>query len=95
MVVITAVAFGGESGFLVGAVSMLCSNIFLSQGPWTPFQMFAMGVIGFLAGVLFRKGGAPPELGGPLYLRRHLRVLHLRRYYEHLQRFPGPGQHHP
>lgn len=56
MVVITAVAFGGESGFLVGAVSMLCSNIFLSQGPWTPFQMFAMGVIGFLAGVLFRKG---------------------------------------
>jgi energy-coupling factor transport system ATP-binding protein len=26
------------------------------QGPWTPWQMFAMGLIGFLAGVLFRKG---------------------------------------
>ena len=27
-----------------------------SQGPWMPWQMFAMGIIGFLAGVLFRKG---------------------------------------
>ena len=26
------------------------------QGPWTPWQMFAMGIIGFLAGLLFRKG---------------------------------------
>jgi len=56
VVIISAVAFGGESGFLVGAVSMLVSNIYFGQGPWTPFQMFSMGVIGFLAGVLFRKG---------------------------------------
>ena len=27
-----------------------------SQGPWTPWQMFCMGIIGFIAGVLFRKG---------------------------------------
>ena len=27
-----------------------------SQGPWTPWQMFAMGIIGWLAGVLYRKG---------------------------------------
>lgn len=56
VVILSAVAFGGESGFLVGAVSMLVSNIYFLQGPWTPFQMFAMGIIGFLAGILFRKG---------------------------------------
>lgn len=56
MTIISGVAFGGESGFLVGAVTMLVSNILFSQGPWTPWQMFAMGIIGFLAGILFRKG---------------------------------------
>ncbi len=56
MVILTGVAFGGEAGFLVGAVTMLCSNVIFSQGPWTPWQMFAMGIIGLLAGVLFRKG---------------------------------------
>lgn len=54
--IIAGVAFGGESGFLVGAMGMLLSNIFVSQGPWTPWQMFSMGIIGFLAGLLFRKG---------------------------------------
>ena len=52
----SGVALGGETGFLVGAVTMLASNVLFSQGPWTPFQMFAMGIIGFLAGVLFRRG---------------------------------------
>ncbi len=56
IVIITGVAFGGEAGFLVGAVTGLVSNIFFGQGPWTPWQMFAFGIIGFLAGVLFKKG---------------------------------------
>ena len=56
LTIIAGVAFGGETGFLVGAVAMLTSNMFFSQGPWTPWQMFAMGIIGFLAGVLFKKG---------------------------------------
>ncbi len=56
LVIIAGVAFGGETGFLVGAVTMLASNILFGQGPWTPWQMFAMGLMGFLAGVLFRKG---------------------------------------
>lgn len=56
LTVISGVALGGETGFLVGAVSMLVSNIMFSQGPWTPWQMFAMGIIGFLAGLLYRKG---------------------------------------
>ena len=56
MVIIAGVAFGGEAGFLVGAMTGFVSNMFFGQGPWTPWQMFAFGIIGFLAGVLFRKG---------------------------------------
>ena len=56
MTILAGVAFGGETGFLVGAMTMLVSNMLFSQGPWTPWQMFAMGMIGFLAGVLYRKG---------------------------------------
>ena len=54
--ILAGVAFGGETGFLVGAMTMLVSNMLFSQGPWTPWQMFAMGIIGWLAGVLYRKG---------------------------------------
>ena len=56
LTILVGAAFGGETGFLVGALSMLASNVLFSQGPWTPFQMFAMGLIGFLAGVLARWG---------------------------------------
>jgi energy-coupling factor transporter ATP-binding protein EcfA2/uncharacterized membrane protein len=56
LVIIAAVAFGGEAGFLVGALSAFVSNMFFGQGPWTPWQMFAFGIIGFIAGVLFQKG---------------------------------------
>lgn len=56
LTIIAGIAFGGETGFLVGAVTMLVSNILFSQGIWTPYQMFAMGIIGFLAGILFQKG---------------------------------------
>lgn len=52
IVVITAIWIGGETGFLVGALSALISNFFSGQGPWTPFQMFAWGMIGLLAGLL-------------------------------------------
>ena len=56
LVILSGVAFGSEAGFLVGAVTMLVSNVLFGQGPWTPWQMFAMGVLGLLAGILFRKG---------------------------------------
>lgn len=54
--IIAGVAFGGEAGFLVGAVTGFVSNFFYGQGPWSPLQMFSFGIIGFLAGLLFRKG---------------------------------------
>ena len=56
MTVLVGVALGGESGFLVGALTMLVSNLLFSQGPWTPWQMFAMGLIGALAGLLANRG---------------------------------------
>ena len=59
IVIITAIAYGKDAGFLTGAMSALVSNIYFGQGPWTPFQMVAWGFIGFLAGVLFSKSDKP------------------------------------
>lgn len=56
IVIISGVCFGGETGFLVGAVTAFTSNMMFGQGTWTPWQMFAFGIAGFLAGILFRKG---------------------------------------
>ncbi|MBK5211929.1 MAG: ECF transporter S component [Coriobacteriia bacterium] len=56
IVIVAAVTFGKESGFLVGALSALASNMFFGQGPWTPWQMYAWGLIGYLAGVLYERG---------------------------------------
>ncbi len=50
--VITAIWLGGEAGFLVGALSALISNFYVGQGPWTPFQMLAWGLIGLFAGFM-------------------------------------------
>lgn len=55
IVIITGVTLGPEAGFLVGAVSGFVSNFFFGQGPWTPWQMFCFGIIGFLAGILVQK----------------------------------------
>lgn len=62
IVIITGVSLGAESGFLVGAVTMLVSNIIFGQGPWTPWQMFALGIIGFLSGIIFRKRKNRPNV---------------------------------
>ncbi|MER1986525.1 MAG: ECF transporter S component [Solibacillus sp.] len=53
---ITGFALGAEAGFLTGATSALVSNMFFGQGPWTPFQMFTWGMIGFIAGLLGKTG---------------------------------------
>src|SRR5690625_3191014 len=51
IIILTAIYFGGEAGFIVGALSALISNIYFGQGPWTPFQMFSWGMVGLLAGL--------------------------------------------
>lgn len=56
IVMITGMAFGPEAGFLTGALSGFISNFLFGQGPWTPWQMFAFGIGGFLAGILAKAG---------------------------------------
>ncbi len=56
IVIIAGVSLGAEAGFLVGVLTGFVSNFFFGQGPWTPWQMFCFGIIGFLAGILTEKG---------------------------------------
>lgn len=59
IIMIAGIAFGPESGFLVSTAAALASNFFLSQGPYTPWQMMGYGAGGMLAGFLFQKGRLP------------------------------------
>ena len=59
IIMLSGIAFGPETGFLVGAVSAFASNFFYGQGAHTPWQMFAYGAGGMLAGFLFAKGRLP------------------------------------
>ena len=54
--IIAGAAFGRQAGFMVGALAALVSNLFFGQGPWTPWQMYAWGLIGYFAGVLADRG---------------------------------------
>lgn len=53
IVIVAGACLGRDAGFLTGALSALSSNMFFGQGPWTPWQMYAWGLIGFIAGVFF------------------------------------------
>ena len=52
--IIAGAVFGRREGFMTGALAALASNFFFGQGLWTPWQMYAMGIIGFLAGLILR-----------------------------------------
>lgn len=56
IIMITGIALGPETGFLCGAITVLVSNLVFGQGPWTPWQMFAFGMAGLLAGLLYERG---------------------------------------
>lgn len=56
LIMITGVAFGPEAGYLTGALAGFLSNFLFGQGPWTPWQMFTWGIIGFLTGILYKAG---------------------------------------
>ena len=68
-------AFGAESGFLTGAVSAFVSNFIFGQGPWTPWQMFAYGIAGFLAGLLTHAGVLKKDKNVPAAIFGGLEVL--------------------
>ena len=46
--------FGPQAGFMTGALTAMISNFYFGQGPWTPFQMLGWGLIGLLAGYLYK-----------------------------------------
>jgi energy-coupling factor transport system substrate-specific component len=46
IVLITGLALGAAPGFAVGALAALISNVWLGQGPWTPWEMAGWGMVG-------------------------------------------------
>ena len=82
MIIISGISLGPEAGFLIGAISRFVCNFYMGQGPWTPWQMFCWGILGFLAGMAFnlslihifsilakREAGVSPARLPPLYGR--------------------------
>ena len=56
LIICSGYVFGPVAGFMVGAITALVSNLFLGQGPWTLYQMFAWGLAGVSAAYLRRLG---------------------------------------
>lgn len=66
IIMVSAMVLGSQNGFVIGSLTALLSNIFLGHGPWTPWQMFAWGMIGFITGLLRHT---------PLIKNKHLRAF--------------------
>jgi energy-coupling factor transport system substrate-specific component len=64
MTACAGVALGPRAGAAVGGLAAIVSNGFLGQGPWTPWQMLAWGLVG-------ATGGA----AGPLLRRSRLALI--------------------
>ena len=68
---------GGEAGFLTGSMAALISNFYFGQGPWTPFQMLAWGLIGLASGLLhtpLKKIRIPPTEGVSFHVSMIFRI---------------------
>jgi Prenyltransferase and squalene oxidase repeat len=57
IVLLSGFALGGAPGFAVGAIAALGSNLVFGQGPWTPWQMGAWGLVGIVGAVLGAASG--------------------------------------
>ncbi len=75
IIMITAMAFGAQAGFMTGCMSAFVSNFVFSQGPWTPWQMFAYGLAGFITGLLAETGVLKKEKKWPVVIYGGLLVL--------------------
>lgn len=62
IIFLSGFVLGGAPGFAVGATAALASNLVFGQGPWTPWQMFAWGLIGIIGALWSRLlGGRLPR----------------------------------
>ena len=59
-VIVAGIAMGAETGFFAGMLCAFVSNFYFGQGSWTAFQMFALGVVGFFAGIIFKNIDVKP-----------------------------------
>jgi energy-coupling factor transport system substrate-specific component len=57
IVLLSGFALGGAPGFAVGAIAALASNLVFGQGPWTPWQMGAWGLVGLVGAALGAASG--------------------------------------
>lgn len=55
LVALSGYVFGPYEGFLIGSTAGFISNIFLGQGPWTPWQMFSWGLVGAISGSIGKR----------------------------------------
>ena len=55
VVIVSGVCLGAKKGYIVGAFSAFISNFMFGQGPWTLFQMVALGLVGLISGLIFNK----------------------------------------
>lgn len=67
IVIVAGVVFGRRSGFITGMLAALISNLFFGQGPWTLWQMYAWGLMGYGAGVLAEHGVLKGRLSVMVY----------------------------
>ena len=65
IVLLAGYALGGAPGFAVGAVAALASNLFFGQGPWTPWQMAAWGLVRLSAARCSARLGAGAAAAAP------------------------------
>ena len=63
--IIAGATLGRRNGFMVGALTALTSNFFFGQGMWTPWQMYAWGMVGYMGGVLADAGAFQRSDGNP------------------------------
>lgn len=52
IIIMGGVFLGPDLGFITGSTTAIISNMFLGQGPWTPWQMLAWGLMGLTAGLI-------------------------------------------
>lgn len=53
IIIVCGIALGPEAGFLIGALGRFVLNFYAGHGPWSPWQMFCWGFLGFMAGLVF------------------------------------------